>query len=88
MGTKTKPGAFDCYANALPDEPMFVLLGRDPSAPRLIEIWATVRLEEIIRGVRPDTDRVMVREAFACVEAMKQWRIENDGKWRKGSNSK
>lgn len=29
MGTKNNPGAFDCYANAEPDEPMFVLLARD-----------------------------------------------------------
>jgi hypothetical protein len=28
MGTKNVPGKFDCYANALPDEPTFVLLGR------------------------------------------------------------
>lgn len=33
MGTKNNPGAFDCYANAEPDEPMFVLLGRDKHAP-------------------------------------------------------
>lgn len=29
MGTKNNPGEFDCYANAAPDEPMFILLGRD-----------------------------------------------------------
>jgi hypothetical protein len=29
MGTKNQPGKFDtCYANADPDEPMFVLLGK------------------------------------------------------------
>ena len=26
MGTKNNPGKFDCYANAKPDEPLFVLL--------------------------------------------------------------
>jgi hypothetical protein len=30
MGTKSNPGPFDCYAKAEPDEPMFVLLARDP----------------------------------------------------------
>lgn len=30
MGTKNNPGKFDCYDAALPDEPMFVLLARDP----------------------------------------------------------
>lgn len=43
MGTKNNPGAFDCYAAALPDEPLFVLLGRDPLAPALVELWATTR---------------------------------------------
>ena len=33
MATKTKPGAFDCYSKAEPDEPVFTLLARDPSAP-------------------------------------------------------
>lgn len=43
MGTKNKPGAFDYYANAHPDEPMFVLLGRDRDAPKLIRQWAWLR---------------------------------------------
>jgi hypothetical protein len=29
VGTKNTPGPFDCYASAHPDEPMFVLLGRE-----------------------------------------------------------
>lgn len=36
MGTKNRPGTFDCYAAAGPDEPLFVLLGRDPVAPLLV----------------------------------------------------
>ena len=32
MATKNNPGKFDCYTNAEPDEPMFILLGRDPVA--------------------------------------------------------
>ncbi len=43
MGTKNKPGPYDCYANAKPDEPMFVLLGRDKHAPTLVWLWATLR---------------------------------------------
>ena len=35
MGTKNNPGKFDCYEHAKPDEPMFVLLGRDLEALRL-----------------------------------------------------
>ena len=43
MGTKNNPSKYDCYANAKPDEPMFVLLGRDPLAGMLVRVWADVR---------------------------------------------
>jgi len=43
MGTKNNPGDYDCYANAEPDEPMFVLLGRDRMAPALVQMWANAR---------------------------------------------
>lgn len=82
MGTKLNPGTYDCYANALPDEPMFILLARDPLAPTLIDSWAIRRSQLIDSGEKPDTDRPMVTEAFACAGAMRSWRVENDGKWR------
>jgi len=43
MGTKTNPGKFDCYKEAGPDEPIFILLGRDPVAHLLVSLWASVR---------------------------------------------
>jgi hypothetical protein len=43
MGTKNNPGKFDCYANAAPDEPMFILLGRDPAASLLVKLWVEMR---------------------------------------------
>lgn len=82
MGSKDNPGRFDCYANALPDEPMFILLARDPSAPRLIEIWAEEREVAIIRGERPQSDMPMVREAYDCAAVMRAWRGAANGKWR------
>lgn len=82
MGTKNKPGEFDCYKSALPDEPMFVLLARDPHAPELVEDWALVRMRQVRVGVRPLEDLKMVEEAQQCAKAMREWRIENDGKWR------
>jgi hypothetical protein len=66
MGTKNNPGDFDCYANAEPDEPMFILLGRDPFAPKLVDLWASSRA---IDG----EDRTKVDEAFACASAMRDW---------------
>jgi hypothetical protein len=40
MGTKNQPGEFDCYAAANPDEPMFIMLGRDGSAAGRVRSWA------------------------------------------------
>lgn len=41
--TKNDPGKFDCHAAAEPNEPLFVLLGRDAQAPNLIRQWALFR---------------------------------------------
>lgn len=82
MGTKNNPGEFDCYENALPDEPMFVLLARDKGAPNLIRTWCTIRLSEMGAGLRSVEELPMIREAQACADAMEKWRAENDGAWR------
>ena len=66
MGTKNDPGDYDCYANAAPDEPMFVLLGRDGDAPLLVRLWAELRM-------RAGEDPHKVEEALACADAMEQW---------------
>ena len=66
MGTKNNPGKFDCYAHAEPDEPMFVLLGRDPMAGMLVDIWADLREE---RGEAPDK----VAEARECASKLRAW---------------
>lgn len=70
MGTKNNPGAFDCYANAEPDEPMFTLLGRDEQAPELVRLWAKVR-------ARSGEDPTKVQEAYDCADAMDAWRKAN-----------
>jgi hypothetical protein len=72
MGTKNNPGNFDCYANAEPDEPMFILLARDPQAPALVEKWATDRIKA---GENPDK----VKEAFTCADTMREWHRQNRG---------
>lgn len=74
MGTKNQPGKYDCYQNAEPDEPMFVLLARDPLAPWLVRIWAWSRT--LMEGPSLKTD-----EAFRCAQWMRTWREE---KRRKG----
>lgn len=70
MGTKNNPGAFDCYANAAPDEPMFVLLGRDKHAPTLVWLWATLRELD-------DEDPAVVLEARQCLADMLAWQHDH-----------
>lgn len=68
MGTKNNPCAYDCYANAHPDEPMFVLLGRDKHAPTLVWLWALLRELD-------QEDPNKVAEARDCVEDMLKWQV-------------
>lgn len=67
---KNSPSKFDCYANAAPDEPMFVLLARDPSAPLLVELWALIR-EKL------GSDAEKIEEARGCATAMHNWLAEH-----------
>ena len=68
MGTKNHPGRFDCYDNVHPDEPMFVLLGRDPMAGALVRQWADAR-------ERRGEDAEKVSEARRCADALDAWAI-------------
>ncbi len=69
MGTKNNPGTYDCYENAEPDEPMFILLGRDKGAAFLVDLWATAR-EKL------GEDSAKVEEARQCANAMRDYLIE------------
>lgn len=86
MGTKNNPGKFDCYANAHPDEPMFILLGRDERAPELVRMWAAfsagdfkgaevafIQLREIMAARTKTTVTEKVTEANDCAAAMERW---------------
>jgi hypothetical protein len=68
MGTKNNPGAFDCYHNAHPDEPMFVILGRDPIGGALVRLWAAAR-----PALEKAGDDQKITEAIHCSAAMDQW---------------
>jgi hypothetical protein len=69
MGTKNNPGNFDCYQNAHPDEPMFVLLGRDPLAGLLVRLWAEAR------ATLGETSEEKLSEAYRCADAMGAWAL-------------
>lgn len=73
MGTKNDPGKFDCYGAAEPDEPMFVLLGRDRLAPSLVDEWADLAEG----GLAHSSEKIA--EARQCAAAMRAWRGEKRG---------
>jgi hypothetical protein len=69
MGTKNNPGRYDCYHKAEPDEPMFVLLARDPVAATMVRIW--IKLRRLVGEYEPDK----IAEAKLCADAMEKWLI-------------
>ena len=91
MGTKNNLGKFDCYAHAEPDEPIFVLLARDPLAGFLTSIWSKVRNGDVeaastvflkmlnTAGVQymQEPDVAKASEAIECALAMFDWRKAN-----------
>lgn len=95
MGSKTNPGVIDCMAAAMDDEEVFVLLARDPLAPWLVAIWASVRVgnvaaaldnfrmmasEDLLSFYRANPDVAKSREAMSVVQQMMDWRQANIGK--------
>ena len=72
MGTKNNPGQFDCYANAEPDEPIFVLRASDPTAPLVLTFWRAMKLEMRERGQSNISDDKL-DEARRCSLAMEVW---------------
>lgn len=66
MGTKAAPGFYSYMGKAEPDEPVFVLLGRDPQAPALVRQWAD---ERQALGERRDR----VAEAYALASEMEKY---------------
>ena len=84
MGTKLQELRDGCFARAMDDEPMFVLLARDQSAPQGARDWADRREAEVKAGRKPASDMVQVQEARQCADRMEAWREANDGAWRSG----
>lgn len=92
MGTKANPGDYDCYEKARPDEPMFVLLARDPIAPFLVSIWSSIRMgdpeaatakfkammDRTSIGYTSNPDVNKAGEALDCSQAMFKYRSEHN----------
>jgi hypothetical protein len=73
LGSKLNPGEFDCYANLEPDEPYFVLMGRDRQSSRLVRDWADRRAAEINKGLRPKEEMTQVYEAYQVANWMEDF---------------
>lgn len=84
MGTKLTELRDGCFHRAMDDEPMFVLLARDLSAPSKVRAWADEREAEVQAGRKPASDMESVHEARECADRMERWRERNDGAWRTG----
>lgn len=81
METKAHPNPNGCLARALPDEPFFVLLARDQTAPATIRWWSDARAQLGVEGERKQ-DAEQLSEALDTAVAMELWRLQNDGTWR------
>ena len=80
MGTKENPGEYDCYSKAKPDEPMFVLLARDPLSPSLVRLWARMRhLLAIANPAKMSNYNEDLKQgaAYRCADQMEAWRSKN-----------
>jgi hypothetical protein len=84
MGTKLHELRDGCFARAMDDEPMLVLLARDLSAPDLAEDWANRREADVTAGRKPASDLGQVEEVRDLAGQMREWREANDGAWRNG----
>lgn len=62
---------------AVAGEPLFVLLGRDALAPKLIREWCRGRAHEIRVGIAPTSDAALIDEAREMAAMMEWWRDEN-----------
>lgn len=82
MGTKNNPGKYDCLDKALPDEPYFVFLARDPMFAHIVEQWAKGRREGIRCGFFPASDMAQVIEAEKIAAQGADWRRLNNGTWK------
>ena len=77
--TIADPGNLDCLAKAEADEPMFILLARDPVAPAILRAWAADRLELANTG-KLDDQTEHAHAARTIADAMELWREANPGK--------
>jgi hypothetical protein len=71
--TPSTPGAYDALEKALPGEPMFPLLGRDPCAPAAITNWCHLRRNRAFKlwghSANPRDKELLAAELRQCANA-------------------
>ena len=72
MSSKQNPSVYNCYKAALPDEPVFTILGRDPAGPATLEFWVSQRIK--LGKTVEDDDKDRIRVAFDDAKEMQEWR--------------
>lgn len=77
MTTRNNRTGTDAHRKALPDEPTFTLLARDPAAPAAIEAWMMARVRMFdAHPPMPASERSKHMEAIRCADAMVKWRAD------------
>ena len=77
-----------CLDRAMPGEPTFPLLARDPSFGHHVRAWADERERAINAGDRPEGDRLQVQEAREIADQGEKWRREHMYEWRREPKAK
>jgi hypothetical protein len=76
MATKDVELKSGCLACAEPDEPLFVLMGRDWLAPWLVFAWSWLRRCQIYIGFKPPSDFERCDEAAELARQMRAYRLK------------
>ncbi len=71
MNTLENPSKHDCRKKLLPDEPIFILRGKDPNASKTIHYWVAGYLQRGGRNLKK------VCEALDLAQQMEEWRKEH-----------
>jgi hypothetical protein len=71
MSTKNNPGAYDCYAKLEPDEPYFLLRGKDPVSWLLVNLWIMIRRHMAGPDEITPEYQAKLNEAKRCSDSMK-----------------
>lgn len=70
--TRSDPEKYDYFYRLAPDEPHFLLMGRDLDSSIVVHMWAIMRNRQIAIGMREDTpeERRQISDALICAHEL------------------